>query len=99
MVSKVSEAIGLSLIPCNSSNVMAFAHVYKKKWIYILFKSKTLSKKWLYILFKNNVLYRYEGQDYNAFISLLNSESKGKWVNEHLVKPKVKCCKWSVENS
>ena len=85
MVSKVSEAIGLSLIPCNSSNVMAFAHVYKKKW--------------LYILFKNNVLYRYEDQDYNAFISLLNAESKGKWVNEHLVKPKVKCCKWSVENS
>lgn len=85
MVSKVSEAIGLSLIPCNSSNVMAFAHVYKKKWIYILFKSKTL--------------YRYEDQDYNAFISLLNAESKGKWVNEHLVKPKVKCCKWSVENS
>ncbi len=85
MVSKVSEAIGLSLIPCNSSNVMAFAHVYKKKWIYILFKNKTL--------------YRYEDQDYNAFISLLNAESKGKWVNEHLVKPKVKCCKWSVENS
>ena len=85
MVSKVSEAIGLSLIPCNSSNVMAFAHVYKKKWIYILFKSKTL--------------YRYEDQDYNSFISLLNAESKGKWVNEHLVKPKVKCCKWSVENS
>lgn len=85
MVSKVSEAIGLSLIPCNSSNVLAFAHVYKKKWIYILFKSKTL--------------YRYEDQDYNAFISLLNAESKGKWVNEHLVKPKVKCCKWSVENS
>lgn len=85
MVSKVSEALGLSLIPCNSSNVMAFAHVYKKKWIYILFKSKTL--------------YRYEDQDYNAFISLLNAESKGKWVNEHLVKPKVKCCKWSVENS
>lgn len=85
MVSKVSEAIGLSLIPCNSSNVMAFAHVYKKKWMYILFKSKTL--------------YRYEDQDYNAFISLLNAESKGKWVNEHLVKPKVKCCKWSVENS
>ena len=85
MVSKVSEAIGLSLIPCNSSNIMAFAHVYKKKWIYILFKSKTL--------------YRYEDQDYNAFISLLNAESKGKWVNEHLVKPKVKCCKWSVENS
>lgn len=85
MVSKVSEAIGLSLIPCNSSNVMAFAHVYKKKWIYILFKSKTL--------------YRYEDQDYKAFISLLNAESKGKWVNEHLVKPKVKCCKWSVENS
>ena len=85
MVSKVSQAIGLSLIPCNSSNVMAFAHVYKKKWIYILFKSKTL--------------YRYEDQDYNAFISLLNAESKGKWVNEHLVKPKVKCCKWSVENS
>lgn len=85
MVSKVSEAIGLSLIPCNSSNVVAFAHV--------------LPKKWLYILFKNNVLYRYEGQDYNAFISLLNSESKGKWVNEHLVKPKIKCSKWSVENS
>ena len=85
MVSKVSEAIGLSLIRCNSSNVMAFAHVYKKNWIYILFKSKTL--------------YRYEDQDYNAFISLLNAESKGKWVNEHLVKPKVKCCKWSVENS
>ena len=85
MVSKVSEAIGLSLIPCNSSNVMAFAHVYKKKWIYILFKNKTL--------------YRYEDQDYKAFISLLNAESKGKWVNEHLVKPKVKCCKWSVENS
>ena len=85
MVSKVSEAIALSLIPCNSSNVMAFAHVYKKKWIYILFKSKTL--------------YRYEDQDHNAFISLLNAESKGKWVNEHLVKPKVKCCKWSVENS
>lgn len=85
MVSKVSEAIGLSLIPCNSSNVMAFAHVYKKKWIYILFKSKTL--------------YRYEDQDYNAFISLLNAESKGKWVNEHLVKPKVKCCKWSVEGT
>ena len=85
MVSKVSEAIGLSLIPCNSSNVMAFAHVYKKKWIYILFKNKTL--------------YRYEDQDYNAFISLLNAESKGKWVNEHLVKPKVKCCKWSVEGT
>ena len=85
MVSKVSEAIGLSLIPCNSSNVMAFAHVYKKKWIYILFKSKTL--------------YRYEDQDYNAFISLLNAESKGKWVNEHLVKPKIKCCKWSVEGT
>lgn len=85
MVSKVSEAIGLSLIPCNSSNVMAFAHVYKKKWIYILFKSKTL--------------YRYEDQDYNAFISLLNAESKGKWVNEHLVKPKVKYSKWSVEGT
>ena len=85
MVSKVSEAIGLSLIPCNSSNVLEFAHVYKKKWIYILFKNRTL--------------YRYEEQDYNAFISLLNAESKGMWVNEHLVKPKIKCSKWSIEGT
>lgn len=83
MVNKVSEAIGLSLIPCTSSNITAFAHVYQKKW--------------LYILFKNKVLYRYEGQDYQAFLSLLNAESKGKWVNENLVKPKIECKKWAIE--
>lgn len=87
VVIKVSEAIGLSLIPCNSSNILAFAHVHQKKWLYILFKSKTL--------------YRYEDQDYNAFISLLNAESKGKWVRKHLIEsnPKVNFSKWSIEGA
>lgn len=87
VVIKVSKAIGLSLIPCNSSNILAFAHIHRQKRLYILFKNKTL--------------YRYENQDYNAFISLLNAESKGKWVRKHLIEPipKVNFSKWYIEGA
>ena len=80
MVDQISKTLGLSLIPCESSNVVAMAHDYQQRY--------------LYILFKNQTLYRYYDQDYLVFLDLLRAESKGKWVQEHLVKPQIEFKKW-----
>ena len=80
----VSQLIKVALIPCESSNVLAFGYGPKSKSLWVLFKN-------------SDVLYRYRDITYDSFIGLLNAESKGGWVNEHLRKAEVKFSRFKVE--
>lgn len=69
-VESVSAAIGVEMIPCESSNIVAYGWAKNKLWI----------------LFKGDSLYQYLDQGEDKFIALKAAKSKGKWVNENLVK-------------
>lgn len=79
----IGGQIGISLIPCQSSNLVAFGYDIKYSC--------------LWVLFKNNKLYRYPWRTYEEFLDLLQADSKGKWLNQHLVSKEAKCKAYSVE--
>lgn len=70
----ISKAIGVNLVPCESSNIVAYGWVKDEIWV----------------LFKGNNLYCYYNQPKDKYDALCSAESKGKWVNEHLVKSGAK---------
>lgn len=79
-VASVSAAIGVEMIPCESSNIVAYG------W----------AKNILWILFKGDNLYKYPNQGEEKFIALKAASSKGKWINENLVKQGAKCVGYDV---
>lgn len=74
-ISSISKAIGVELKPCKSSNIVAYGWADGNLWI----------------LFKGDNLYKYPNQSKEQYKSLDQAESKGKWVNQNLVKPKAEC--------
>lgn len=70
-IEEISKSIGVKLIPCESSNVVAYG------W--------TISDH-IWVLFKGNKLYKYYCQPKEKFEELQRADSKGKWVNKNLVK-------------
>lgn len=66
---------GVKFHSCKSSNILIFGY-----------EAKELN---LWVIFKNYKAYKYKGVTQEMFEDLMRAESKGKWVNANLVKPKV----------
>lgn len=79
-IGSVSAAIGVRMIPCESSHVVAYGWANNTLWI----------------LFKGDSLYKYPNQSEEKFIALKDASSKGKWVNENLIKSGAKCVGYDV---
>ena len=67
------DFFGVKFTPCESSNIEAYAKIEEDSSVDIL------------ILFKNLKCYRYLGAGH-LYEDLTQAESKGKWVNQNLVK-------------
>lgn len=82
MIEEISKAIGVQLIPCESSNVVAYGWSITNH---------------IWVLFKGNKLYKYYYQSKEQFEDLQRADSKGKWVNQNLVKSKCRYDKYEVK--
>lgn len=67
-INRISAAIGTNLIPCISSNVVAYGYKAKNLWI----------------LFKGDKLYKFPNISKEMFRDLDVAQSKGKWVSKNL---------------
>lgn len=67
---------GVKFHSCKSSNIFLFGYEAKGLNLWVIFKNKRLA-------------YKYKGVTQAMFGDLMKAESKGKWVNANLVKPKV----------
>ena len=67
---------GVKFHSCKSSNIFLFGYEAKELNLWVIFKNK----KWAY---------KYKGVTQEMFEDLMRAESKGKWVNANLVKPKI----------
>lgn len=61
---------GVEMIPCESSNIEGYGYDSKKNR--------------LWVAFKKNRVYRYDEVPYQLMNELHSSESKGKFLNEHI---------------
>lgn len=75
LIELLTKDVGCKFHPCNSSNIVTYGY-----------KESDLS---LWVVFKGNKVYQYKGITKEQFQDLHQAESKGKWVNVNLVKPKV----------
>ena len=75
LIELLTKDVGCKFHPCNSSNIVTYGY-----------KESDLS---LWVVFKGNKVYQYKGVTKEQFQDLHQAESKGKWVNINLVKPKV----------
>lgn len=75
LIELLTKDVGCQFHPCDSSNIVTYG--YKE------------SDHSLWVVFKGNKVYQYKGVTKEQFQDLHQAESKGKWVNIHLVKPKV----------
>lgn len=75
LIELLTKDVGCQFYPCDSSNIVTYGY-----------KKSDLS---LWVVFKGNKVYQYKGVTKEQFQDLHQAESKGKWVNTNLVKPKV----------
>lgn len=75
LIELLTKDVGCKFHPCESSNIITYGY-----------KESDLS---LWVVFKGNKVYQYKGVTKEQFQDLHQAESKGKWVNINLVKPKV----------
>ena len=75
LIELLTKDVGCKFYPCESSNIVTYG--YKE------------SDSSLWVVFKGNKIYQYKGVTKERFQDLHQAESKGKWVNTNLVKPKV----------
>lgn len=75
LIELLTKDVGCKFHPCDSSNIVTYGY-----------KESDLS---LWVVFKGNKVYQYKGVTKEQFQDLHQAESKGKWVNINLVKPKV----------
>lgn len=75
LIELLTKDVGCQFHPCDSSNIVTYG--YKE------------SAHSLWVVFKGNKVYQYKGVTKEQFQDLHQAESKGKWVNINLVKPKV----------
>lgn len=78
----LEKTLGIKFNTCKSSNISAFGF--------------DASKGDIWILFKRGLIYKYEGQTPEKYQELRSADSKGKWVNENLVKTQVKCQRYHI---
>lgn len=71
----IQENFGLDFTKCESSNIFAYA-----------FKDGKADKGTLYIAFKRGYIYEYKDVPKQIFANLETAESKGKYVNQYIVK-------------
>ena len=69
---ELEVAVGVSFTACESSNILGYGYDKAKKELWIAFK-------------RGNNVYQYSEITESEFKSLQLAESKGKWVNKHLV--------------
>lgn len=81
----LERTLGIKFTTCKSSNIVAFGF--------------NASKGDLWILFKKGLIYKYEGQTPEKYEELRSADSKGKWVNDNLVKTQVKCQRYYIPKS
>lgn len=82
-ISILEKELGIKFIACTSSNIEAFG--FDKK------------RNTLWVLFKKNLVYKYPNQTQESYEDLCKAESKGKWVNENLVKSKASCERYRIK--
>lgn len=82
LIRELEKLTGISMNTCNSSNIIAFGYDPKKKA--------------LWVVFHNHNIYKYRGISQEQFEDLRLADSKGKWVNANLVKPKVDFDKYEI---
>lgn len=75
LIELLTKDVGCKFHPCDSSNIVTYGY-----------RESDLS---LWVVFKGNKVYQYKGVTKEQFQDLHQAESKGKWVNINLVKPKV----------
>lgn len=73
----LEEVIGSKFIACDSSNIVGY-----------YYNKKTAT---LWVAFKYPKVYKYTGISETEYQDLCSAESKGKWVNQNLVKTKREC--------
>lgn len=78
----LERTLGIKFHTCKSSNIAAFGF--------------DASKGDIWILFKRGLIYKYEGQTQEKYEELYSADSKGKWVNDNLVKTQVKCQRYHI---
>lgn len=78
----LKREVGCEFQACDSSNIMGYG--YKE------------SDKQLWVIFKNQSIYCYTDISKDLFMELSQAESKGKWVNTNLVKPKLPCKRYGI---
>ena len=75
LIELLTKDVGCQFHYCDSSNIVTYGY-----------KESDLS---LWVVFKGNNVYQYKGVTKEQFQDLHQAESKGKWVNINLVKPKI----------
>ena len=79
----LEKELGIKFITCNSSNIEAFGFDNQRNT--------------LWVLFKRNLVYKYPDQTPESYEDLCKAESKGKWVNDNLVKSKAPCERYRIK--
>ena len=82
-IKKISEVIGVKLMPCESSNIKAYG------W----------SDNSLWVLFKRGLLYKYINRPEKDFWDLYEAKSIGKWVYNNLVKNKAPFISYTIKET
>lgn len=75
LIKTLEEELNIPFIDCESSNILTFGY--------------NPQDKELWIVFKGEKIYQYKGITKAQYNDLLKAESKGKWVNANIVKPKI----------
>lgn len=77
------EAIGVKMIPCESSNIEGFGYNSKEKTLWVAFKS--------------NLIYKYDEVPLKIFMEFSKAESKGKYLNAN-IKSKFKYTGYELQS-
>lgn len=81
----LNEHFKVDFTQCESSNI--FAYAFSKK------------KAQLYVAFKNRKIYSYYPVPEAIFANLVTAESKGKFINQNLVKGDYTVTKYEIQES
>ena len=88
LIKTLEEKTGIPWVAVeNSSNIVAFAYNKNGKILWIAFKMNKAAHQYVYA---------YQGINEGMFEDFQNAESKGKWVNTHLVSTGCKYCKYEL---
>lgn len=88
LIKTLEEKTGLHWVAVeNSSNILAFAYNENAKTLWVAFKKNKADHQYVYA---------YLGINEELFNDFQKAESKGKWVNTHLVSTGCKYSKYEL---